>query len=123
MVAMSQALEPSFYNLDYISAVSRKIGHAVEKKKSHSAGGKERPCSGNAFFPVFSEAKKSKYAPGLSGHASKFRKTMPEHIVERTCKDCNQHYSRGHSVGITVLLVQLVVVTTRWYVACPNVSL
>lgn len=110
MVAMSQAPEFSFYNLDYASAVASKIDNAVDKKKSHFAGGKKRPSSNNAFVPVSSEAKKSRYAlrsfgavrAPSSGHAAKFvspfGKTIQEHIVECTCKDCNLHYSRGTAV-------------------------
>jgi transposase InsO family protein len=113
MVAMSQASEASFYDLEYVSAVARRIDNAVDKKEFTSVGGKKRPVADGAVV-VSSEAKKSKYA-GSSGRSnssrpggqtvkfvSKFGKTMQEHMAERTCKKCNMHYVRGHTCGTAV---------------------
>jgi hypothetical protein len=65
MVAMSQtSSETSFYDLEYVSAVARRIDNAVDKKEFTSVDGKKRPVT------VFSEAnKKSKYV-GFSGRSN-----------------------------------------------------
>lgn len=67
MVAMSQAPESSFYDLDYVSAVARRIDNAVDKKESNPSNGKKRSFPDGAFVSASSEAKKSKYASGFSG--------------------------------------------------------
>ncbi|CAO0800620.1 unnamed protein product [Mucor circinelloides] len=122
MVAMGQASESSFYDVDFVSSVARRLDIAVDKKLGKVASGlsgapKKRDAESSNLV-ISGEAKKSKYSSvaggdsGSRGHGrfsgaydgnqkgkfvSKFGKTMAEHIAERTCKDCNGHYGKGHA--------------------------
>ena len=125
MVAMGHATESSFYDIDYVCAVARRMGIAVDKRlgKIASGGGaaKKRDAESSDLV-VSNEAKKSKFysAPatdsgrgndhsgrgnysGSRGNAlTKFGKTFKEHIAERICWDCNGPYSKGHRCNTAV---------------------
>jgi len=119
MVAMGQASESSFYDVDFVSSVARRLDIAVDKKLGKVASGlsgapKKRDAESSNLV-ISGEAKKSKYSSdsGSRQHGrsfgaahdgnhkgkfvSKFGKTIAEHIAERTCKDCNGHYGKGHA--------------------------
>ncbi|KAG2209920.1 hypothetical protein INT46_010516 [Mucor plumbeus] len=103
---MSQASsETSFYDLEYVSTVARRINIAVDKKELTSVNGKKRPVT------VFSEANKKSKCVGFSGRSNssdpgaqgvKFVKTMQEHIAESTFKKFNMHCVWGHTFGTAV---------------------
>ncbi|GAN03170.1 hypothetical protein MAM1_0035c02621 [Mucor ambiguus] len=108
MISMGQADESCFYDLDFVSAVARRVDLAkrdrVDYNASSGGSARKRPSD----IPVSAEAKKSKYAAmPLSSPAagyekkgpwvSKFGKTMKEHVAERTCNDCNGYFGKGHS--------------------------
>ncbi|KAK4518183.1 uncharacterized protein ATC70_001534 [Mucor velutinosus] len=116
-VAMSQASETSFYDIDYMSSVARRLDATIEKKVGNGVdrlGSRKREADAS-HLPVSNEAKKSRWyeAPSSSGArgassrrsnsgvrdpwVSKFGKTMAQHRAEQSCKECNGHYGKGHS--------------------------
>ncbi|KAK4514847.1 uncharacterized protein ATC70_002452 [Mucor velutinosus] len=115
-VAMSQASEASFYDIDYMSSVARRLDTTIEKvgKDVDRLGSRKREADAS-HLPVSNEAKKSRWyeEPSSSGargassrrsnsgirdpRVSKFGKTMAQHRAEQSCKECNGHYGKGHS--------------------------
>ncbi|CEP16403.1 hypothetical protein [Parasitella parasitica] len=119
-VAMGQASEQSFYDINYLSAVARRLEMAVGSKAGNgdgSSSGGRRKRESSDVFSTSQELKKSKHAPAAvrsvvaeaarpSGvkpkFVSRFGKTIGEHIADRTCKDCNGPFTKGHKCGTGV---------------------
>ncbi|CEP08768.1 hypothetical protein, partial, partial [Parasitella parasitica] len=111
VVAMGQAAESSFYDLDYVSAVARRLELAVDKndgkffQAASNTGGNNKRLSNDMV--VSNEAKKSKYADapatkskgfiqqGRSKNVRQFGKTFSEHVTEGSCAKCNHAFRRG----------------------------
>ncbi|KAI8635771.1 hypothetical protein BD408DRAFT_427196, partial [Parasitella parasitica] len=118
MVAMSQAQESSFYDIDYVSAVARRLDMAEKTvKPSNATAGSKRSAEN---IPVSYEAKKSRYAPASDSRAgtsfsssssdrnsklSKFGKTFAQHVADGLCFTCNRTYSKGHRCATAVRTV------------------
>jgi hypothetical protein len=116
MVSMGQAPESAYYDVDYVSAVARRLDIAVDERigKVASGGAAKKRDAESSSSPVSSEAKKSKWysapseggkdhsAGGYKDRVSKFGKTMAEHMEERTCRRCNGHYGKGHRCNTAV---------------------
>ncbi|KAK4515594.1 uncharacterized protein ATC70_010545 [Mucor velutinosus] len=116
MVAMSQAPESSFYDIDYVSSLVRKMDMMAIETGQESLGSVFDGRKRAADIPVSNEAKKSRYAPSSSGNAlqsssssrsngpssnsprsgaNRFGKTFAEHIAEGTCSKCNGPQPKG----------------------------
>ncbi|KAK4512899.1 uncharacterized protein ATC70_003609 [Mucor velutinosus] len=116
MVAMSQAPESSFYDIDYVSSLVRKMDMMAIETGQESLGSVFDGRKRAADIPVSNEAKKSRYAPSSSGNAfqsssssrsngpssnsprssaNRFGKTFAEHVAEGTCSKCNGPRPKG----------------------------
>ncbi|KAK4515760.1 uncharacterized protein ATC70_010713 [Mucor velutinosus] len=107
MLAMGQADEASFYKIDHVSAIARRVDLTKRNKVGYSASAtsSSKKRENDRDIPVFPEAKKSKYTSLPASPAyenfkkqewvSKFGKTLKEHIAERSCKECNGYFSKG----------------------------
>ncbi|CAO3643495.1 unnamed protein product [Mucor fragilis] len=116
MVSMGQAPESAFYDVDYVSAVARRLDIAVDERigKVASGGAAKKRDAESSSLPVSSEAKKSKWylAPSEGGKnhsvgdykdsVSKFGKIMVEHMEEHTCRRCNGRYGKGYRCNTAV---------------------
>ncbi|CEP12797.1 hypothetical protein [Parasitella parasitica] len=118
-VAKGQASEQSFYDINYLSGVARRLEMAVGSKAGNgvdSSGGRRKRESSDVFS-TSQELKKSKHAPAFvssvvaeaarpfgvkTKFVSRFGKTIGEHIADRTCKDCNGPFTNGHKCGTGV---------------------
>ncbi|KAI8636614.1 hypothetical protein BD408DRAFT_448318 [Parasitella parasitica] len=109
--------ESSFYDLDYVTSVARRLDLAVDNGgiafAARTISGKKRDA--DVAIAASSESKKSKYYPGSSvGSASpsgaaakpvqfksylalsKFGNTFAEHVAEGLCFSCNQQHFKRH---------------------------
>jgi len=116
MVAMSQAPESSFYDIDYVSSLVRKMDMMAMETGQESLGSVFVGRKRDAEIVVSKEAKKSRYAPSSRENAgqsdsssrsngppphsarsndSRFGKTFSQHVAEGTCFKCNGLRSKG----------------------------
>jgi hypothetical protein len=110
---MGQADESSFYDLEFVSAVARRVDLTKRDRVSYDASSVGSARKRPSDISVSAEAKKSKYAamppssPSVvyekkSPWVSKFGKTMREHVAEGTCKDCNGYFGKGHDCNVAI---------------------
>ncbi|KAI8637097.1 hypothetical protein BD408DRAFT_67542, partial [Parasitella parasitica] len=105
---MGQSNEASFYDVEFVCSVARRIELSVDNRRNGGSSKKKRGISQTTIVEASAELKKSKYAPvevvkqsgaGVGGRSAektgRFGKTFQQHLDENTCARCNQDRPKG----------------------------